>query len=156
MATSFPLTPYLNQIIHRHDLLLTCQYDGTRWLTTGFIEATAVPRSAVPLSADGLVELASSPSYNRRLISVVIDSFVFTTNTTSNYWTFTPRNGITGDSLATAVSTQFHAPNAWNSQTISLTSVAALASKIDVFAQRVGSPGTLLIQVLFRYQLVIT
>jgi hypothetical protein len=153
-GTAWPSSPTNNVPFYRTDLGLWAYFDGAMWLSVNQYETSFVPRTALPWAVGGSgegLDLAGSPSYSRKISSVVLSYYINTTNNSSNYWTITAQTSVGGSPAN--ISSAAASPNTWN--TIALGFSPSSQLPINIVTARTGSPGSIYVLALMRYRLII-
>ena len=159
IGTTFPVTPYVDELFYRTDLDLLCRWNGTYWLSENEYSFSVSEQTGIAAISSWL--FPTRYDYLPYVTRVIYRAHVNTTNDGSNYWVLkiqdqalTPAAPIgtnfnqntSADTLATWTEHE-GTPNVI---------VPALTRWLSPYVSKVGAPGTLDFGCTFYYRLVVT
>lgn len=157
-GTAFPTGISSGFLFYRSDLGWLCYYDGTRWLSVHEYSSdfTAYPRNAQPFSgaSGALLITPLTNAYSVYISSAIAYVDVATTNDGSNYWSLALKSGAT---TIWSFNTSAIAANTYTR--FSSSPAVVLASPTYAYFEatsKTGAPGSLVINGLFYYRLIVT
>ena len=159
IGTTFPVTPYLDELFYRTDLELLCHWNGIYWLTEN--EYSASLSLVTGLAADTYYQYRVRSDYTPYLTRVSYTARVNTTNDATNYWKL--RITVMSNGPWTIVSTPFNQNTSADGIGNFVEHEAYVNVKCDTtirwlatYLTKTSAPGTLDVGCTFYYRLVVT
>lgn len=161
-GTSFPASPAAGDRFWRTDMLLEAGYDGTRWLSIPFsnTDMQLSDVASVPIAVGSIpATVFRSPLLNGSdiyITSIYYWFYVAGTNNGSNYYTFAFSRQPSGTALV-SVGTSAVAANTHLQLVGSVNALTGTTDKeVEVYVDKVGTPGSLYIAAKFLWHLKLT
>ena len=157
-GSAFPASPETGQEFFRTDLGFRCYYDGTRWLTAEYA-SQAITRAGITNAEERGIIMPKS-DYDIYVTQININTYVDTTNNSSDYWTF-QLNGVAlaraPESTFFSVNTSADAADTWVDHSGPATD-ASPTNQVYIFTDvsSNGTPGAFDYDVQVNYRYIIT
>lgn len=158
-GSDFPASPVTNQQFFRTDLGFDCYWDGTRWLTKQRYRAAEMNRDA-QANAEERNILLKDTNWDIYMTQVSVNTYVDTTNNTSDYWTVEVQGhnlARSAESVFYSVNTAADSANTWTDHSGTATD-ASPTNQVEIIydVSSNGTPGALNCRVQVYYRYIIT